>query len=65
MLYEIRVVLAVLLCMVTEGQDTRVWQAGGSAERAARGKCWIEGMCVGGVGGPAQSLKVRPTRTRT
>ena len=27
-------------------QETRVWQAGGSAERAARGKCWIEGECL-------------------
>lgn len=26
----------------------RIWQAGGSAEMAARGKCWIDGECFVG-----------------
>jgi hypothetical protein len=26
----------------------RVWQAGGSAELAAKGKCWIDGICRSG-----------------
>jgi hypothetical protein len=28
----------------------RVWKAGGSRERAARGKCWIDGECRNKVG---------------
>lgn len=26
----------------------RIWQAGGSAEMVARGKCWIDGECAKG-----------------
>ena len=29
-------------------RDNRVWQAGGSAEMASKGKCWIDGECVAG-----------------
>jgi hypothetical protein len=28
--------------------QNRIWQAGGSAELAARGKCWIDGVCTAG-----------------
>jgi hypothetical protein len=28
--------------------ENRIWQAGGSAEMVARGKCWIDGECANG-----------------
>lgn len=28
-----------------------MWQAGGTPERAARGKCWIDGSCAAADGG--------------
>jgi hypothetical protein len=28
--------------------QNRIWQAGGSAELASRGKCWIDGACKAG-----------------
>jgi hypothetical protein len=34
--------------LVSDIVQNRIWQAGGSAELASRGKCWIDGVCNAG-----------------
>ena len=57
------IIFLLLLCFLVKKTDefgsddsaaqpiniqSRVWQAGGSAELASRGKCWIDGECKNG-----------------